>query len=265
MKLYKVLVDGQSCHGGSMQWSLPTKAGRKWTPGEWMQVGGKLAMCSQGIHLTRKPENWLKVGCEIYHAEADPAPELWDGDKCCVSAARLLRPARKPAYWQRVEEFVGSLPKARYFQPDGQPEPAWRLFEADSWAAARAATWAAAGDAAKAAAWAAARAATWAAAGDAARAAAWAAARAATWAAAWDAAWAAARAAAWAAAGDAARDAAGDAELLGCTLVCDGLPLDQKHINHAKARWRVWEKGYALLCDVDGVLYVYAARTRGRG
>ncbi len=79
-------------------------------------------------------------------------------------------------------------------------------------AAARAAAWDAAGDAAGAAAGAAA----WAAAGDAAGDAAWAAAGAAAWAAAWDAAWAAARAAArdtagaaaWAAARDAARAAA---------------------------------------------------------
>ena len=35
--------------------------------------------------------------------------------------------------------------------------------------------------------------------------------------------------------------------------------LGKKHIDHANARWEVWQKGYALLCDVQGVLYVYAA------
>jgi hypothetical protein len=32
----------------------------------------------------------------------------------------------------------------------------------------------------------------------------------------------------------------------------------EKHLAHTKARWEVWQKGYGLLCDVDGVLYVYA-------
>ncbi len=32
-----------------------------------------------------------------------------------------------------------------------------------------------------------------------------------------------------------------------------------KYLAHAKARWEVWQKGYALLCDVNGVLYVYAS------
>ena len=65
------------------------------------------------------------------------------------------------------------------------------------------------------------------------------------------------------AAGAAVRAAAGDAaraaELMAAIAVCDGLNVDQKHVDHIKARWRVWQKGYALLCDVNGVLYVYAA------
>ena len=32
-----------------------------------------------------------------------------------------------------------------------------------------------------------------------------------------------------------------------------------KHLKHTKARWEVWQKGYGLLCDVDGVLYVYCS------
>ena len=88
--------------------------------------------------------------------------------------------------------------------------------------------------------------------------AAWAAARAA----ARDAAGAAARAAAWDAAWDAAGDAAGDAALLvQCLIVADRI--DPKHLNHAKDRMRVWQKGYWLLCDVAGVLYVYAAVEEG--
>jgi hypothetical protein len=52
--------------------------------------------------------------------------------------------------------------------------------------------------------------------------------------------------------------AAGDAALKARIMVCDGLPLDEQHRIHVNARWEVWQKGYCLLCDVAGVLYVYA-------
>ena len=69
----------------------------------------------------------------------------------------------------------------------------------------------------------------------------------------WDAAWAAA----WAAAGDAAGDAARDAALMTRVIVGE---LSGPHAEHAKARWEVWQKGYALLCDVNGELCVYDAQ-----
>jgi hypothetical protein len=84
------------------------------------------------------------------------------------------------------------------------------------------------------------------------RAAAWVAARDA----AGDAAWVAARDAAWDAAGAAAWAAARDAALLSrCTVVAD--KLDKKYMDHARARWSVWQKGYGLMCDIGGVFYVY--------
>ena len=71
----------------------------------------------------------------------------------------------------------------------------------------------------------------------------------------------AARAAAWDAAGDAAGDAAWDAAgaaaLYARVLVCGGLYLAQKHIDHATARMEVWKRGYGLACDIARVLYVY--------
>ena len=80
--------------------------------------------------------------------------------------------------------------------------------------------------------------------------------------AAWDAAGAAAGAAAGDAARDAARDAAGDAALLAqCLIVADRI--DPEHLNHANDRMRAWRKGYCLLCDVAGVLYVYAVAEEG--
>jgi len=243
-------------------------------------------MCSRGLHLTTKPENWLKVGCRIFRAQADAEPTRWDGDKCVVSGARLLYPIRKPAYWTRVEEFVASIKTVPFFRPDGNPDPEWKLFTADNWDAARSAAWDAARDAARGAAWDAA----WYAAWDAAWDAAWNAARSAAWSAARDAAWYAARDAArdaaWYAARDAARDAAWyaardavrdaarsaawsaawnaarDAKLMAGLSVCDGLQLAENHAEHIRARWRIWQKGYAPLCDVNGVFYVYSAKER---
>ena len=68
-----------------------------------------------------------------------------------------------------------------------------------------------------------------------------------------DAAWVAARAAAW----DAAGAAAWDAALMTRVIVGE---LSGPHAEHAKARWEVWQKGYALLCDVNGELCVYDAQ-----
>jgi len=239
--LYKVLVDGKSCHGGTMEWSLPQGD----APGEWHRYDGALKICERGIHLTRNPMAWYKHRARIFEAEADGIAE-WQGDKCVAQAARLIREVEAPALWARIEKFVDGIASVQWFKPDGKPDPEWKLFTGDTWDTAGAAAWDAARATARAAAWDAARAAAW----DAARAAARAAARDAAWAAAWDAA----RAAAW----DAAGAAAVAADLLARIEFVRDLSIDPKHIEHAEARWRVWQKGYALLCDVDGVLYVYA-------
>lgn len=73
-----------------------------------------------------------------------------------------------------------------------------------------------------------------------------------------EAAWNAARNAARSAARDAAWDAVWDAALYICvSYVCDGLPIEQGHIDHIRKRMDVWRHGYGVLCDVDGVLYCY--------
>ena len=86
----------------------------------------------------------------------------------------------------------------------------------------------------------------------------------------WDAARVAAGAAARAAAGDAAwdaaraaaGDAAGDAALYTRAVhICDDVDLDIATVEHARARWDVWQRGYGLLCDVDGVLFCYGVRS----
>ena len=55
---------------------------------------------------------------------------------------------KKESYWKLVEEFVQELKTAKYWlKPDGKPNPEWKLFEAETWAAARGAAGDAAGDA----------------------------------------------------------------------------------------------------------------------
>ena len=65
--------------------------------------------------------------------------------------------------------------------------------------------------------------------------------------------------AAYDAAYDAAPNAAYDAALYArCVIVCRGTKLDPRHVKHAEDRWKVWTKGYACLCDINGKLFVYA-------
>jgi hypothetical protein len=268
--LFKVLIDGRACHGGDLQWSLPVQSpgDEGWQPGEWHAVEPPIQVCERGLHLTSDPLAWLRTGAMVYRAEGAGATSEDGSDKTAFERARLLAPAPEmiPYYWDSWLPFVRDvIPATPFFKPDGNPDPTWRLFTAPTWDAARAAAtdaawaarwgaaWDAARDAATDAAWDAATDAAWGAARDAATDAA----RAAAWDAAWDAATDAARATAW----GAARAAARDAELFAVSeFVCADLALDSTHREHVRARWNVWQKGYALLRDVDGVLYVYGVQ-----
>jgi hypothetical protein len=246
MKLYKILVNGESSHGGNLKWSLP-KNGK---PGKWNEVKGDLKICNKGLHLTSKPYNWYKWGCTNYEAEAKGIKE-WDGDKCVARKVRLLKEVPHPKWWLKAEKFVNTeLKEINWLKSDGKPLKKWKVFYGDSWNAAMIA----AGDAAMIAA----RVAAGVAAGDAAMIAARDAAGNAARDAAMIAAMIAAGDAAMIAAGVAAGVAAGDAALYVQTeYICEGTKLAKKHIKHARERMKVWRKGYALLGDVNGVLYVY--------
>ena len=149
------------------------------------------------------------------------APRKWEAVVWCE-----WRKAMMATLWKlnlsAIEGIVQEVKGIRYLDCHGEPLPEWHLSLAE--------TWAAAGDAA----------------GDAARAAA----RVAAWDAARDAAGDAARAAAWVAAWDAA--------LYAMILLVPSI--DEKHRKHAEARMDVWRRGYGLLCDVDGKLYVYGIK-----
>ncbi len=90
MALYKILVQGQSCHGGSLDWSLPHDG----QPGEWHEVQGELVKCRKGIHLTDDPAQWWKPGCTIYPVEAEGVVGSCEDDadrKVVAHRVRLLR------------------------------------------------------------------------------------------------------------------------------------------------------------------------------
>jgi hypothetical protein len=241
-KLYKVLVNGGSCHGGDLLWSLPTHDGTAWQPGEWHSVTGPICICKAGLHGTTNPAQWIKRGCRVYRMEAEGI-KAWKGDKFVCRRARLLRPVHLPLWWRKTERFITSLESVPWFKPDGNPRPGWKLFLADNWEAAREAadaSYVSAGGTAY----------------NSDQTATWGAAAASS---AWIAIWNAAatvfcesapyRYLAHAAAMDAAY-----------MCICDSGLIAPKNIPCMAARWEVWTKGYALLCGLNGQLYVYAKR-----
>jgi len=202
------------------------------------------------------PSQNAKFPCQVWEAEPMPGEKILGEDrfKIRVARARLVRRLRLP-WIEGVNRLLREIKSVRWFARNKPPRKYWRMFEKRTAArdaardAARGAAWGAAWDAARTAA----KAAAW----DAARTVTRDAARNAVWNAAWDAAWGAA----WDASRGAARAAVGDAAwaaaLLAGVMICRGLPLDRKHILHAQQRWEVWKRGYGLLCDVGGELFVY--------
>ncbi len=263
-KWYKVLTsDLQSAHGGAFDWSGYVGQPTKRTPAR-----KKVAICESGYHATIDPMRWAIVGMRVFEAVVDGDPIETQEDKGVwpTMGLGLERPELVPSWWHDVEAFVTELPTWPWMQPQGDPDPSWKVFptSAEARDAARDAernakrdvtldvvdavldakhctavnmachaSWDVAGNVARDLAWAAARDAARDAAGDAA----------------WDEAWDVARAAIC--------DASWDAALWAQVLVCSGLPLAQRHIEHARARMEVWRRGYGLLGALDGVLYVY--------
>jgi hypothetical protein len=133
------------------------------------------------------------------------------------------------------ERFIRTIPKVKYFSMCKPPLKEWNISYGADWSAAESAAWSAA----------------WSAAGSAARSAARSAAE--------SAAGSAARSAAESAAGSAAWSAA-----LMAVCILMRRQKDKKHYEHAKARWEVWKRGYGLITDVGGKLYVYGVKKGGK-
>ena len=57
---------------------------------------------------------------------------------------------------------------------------------------------------------------------------------------------------------DAARDAARDAAYY-CLIfyLCGDLQIDEKHRAYIRKRFEIWQNGYGVYCDVNGIFYAY--------
>lgn len=232
---YKVLgPDGASAHGGSLAWSLPTRdEDGAWTPGEWHEVAGAIALCRNGLHLTADPMQWPIVGMRVFAAEAAGDSATGADDKSAHRRARLLKetPELVPEHWRRAERFVlTEIPAVPWCQQVGTVDPSWAHHAGRTWMAIRAASRAASAAAITAAI------------------------EAAIWVAITDAS------------GDAITDAITDAieeaswaAILYCAAERLGadLAIAERHRERVRARWAVWQAGYALLGDVDGALSTY--------
>ena len=175
-KLFKVLDNKKSCHGGN----------HVWIPREWVRVEGELIPCERGIHLCREQDLLAWLGPEIWAAEYRGEEFIDHGTKVVVREARITT---KYENWNETTARLLACDFAEKVvhlcEDDTRPAEAIRIIRLyaqgkvtkEELAAARAAAGEAAGETAGEAAWAAAR--------EAARAAAW--------------------EAAWAAAGEAAR------------------------------------------------------------
>jgi hypothetical protein len=196
------------------------------------------------VELSPPNEDYTKPLTEwVYRVDQDNTPEWYSAKEAEIAARHELDKWRKKRQWFfDAIDFVQTIKDVKWLDGHKKPLKAWKVFAARSaaWDAVRSAVRDGVRSAARSAAWDAVRSAV----RDGVRSAAGLAAGSAV------------RDAVRSAAGSAAQDAERDADLMArCIVVAD--KIDPKHLAHAKSRWAVWQAGYGLLCDVDGVLYVY--------
>ena len=252
-KLYKILVDGKSCHGGNYAYPLPLDD----KPGEWTPEQ-PVKPCSSGYHLTTRPNIWLSLGMTVYDAEGRGIMEN-RGYKFVFESVRLLKVSdyQIPEYWKKFEEFMDGLKNIAWMSRKGEVKKEWKHFEHmnDAWKAARNASWNAANVFSSTLQWSNDEYTAYESALDDSKDASLFAGR-------WNA-WDAARVASWnhklpTAAYD-ARYSTLDTSL--CARICIVSDLEypnkSKHEAHANERMEVWRRGYGLARDVNGVLFTY--------
>ncbi len=85
---YKILMNGESCHGGNMTWSLPKGD----EPGDWHTHEGPAVMCASGFHVTDTPSKWYKTASSVYQAECEGfVQENTSEQKSLFTKVRLVR------------------------------------------------------------------------------------------------------------------------------------------------------------------------------
>ena len=87
---YKVLRDGQSCHGGSFDWTDYLPKGKR--PGKWTPTVADVRACSRGYHgcTAEQLNGWIDGGNQLWECEYKDAPSD-HGDKVVGAQMRLIR------------------------------------------------------------------------------------------------------------------------------------------------------------------------------
>ena len=228
--------------------------GFKWRTGETVKVDNPDPPgidCGRGVHLAKSIDAAFQMNAKfparVFRIEPRSEILCETDDKIRVAEA-WCGDDITPIWVTRVNRFLKQIPRTPWFKRVKPPRKHWKMFKtrdsvrASAWVSALVSARASAGASARASAWVSARAS----ARDSARDSAG------------DSAGDSARDSAWDSAWDSARDSAWDSALYAQLLVVSDLDtLDHKHVLHIKRRWDVWQRGYGLLCDVDGVLYVY--------
>ena len=185
--------------------------------------------CGIGLHLAKSINDSFKHGnfpAKIF--EVKPLSPILGEDKTKIRVARakLLKDVT-PDYVLAVNRFLASISKIKWFGNHRPLKAEWQIFDTmdTAWSKARNT------------------------------------AKDAFWSKAWNTAWNAACSAVWNTGKDIVWsipwNAAKDAALYAQMLICLDFNLEKRHIDHIKACWETWKRGYGLLCDVNGTLYVY--------
>lgn len=187
--------------------------------------------------------------------EYDPFTDklVLDGRTVCEWDVKTIREQLAEIDWQPIagdvegaREFIRGLKDIPWLKPDGTLEDSEEIKVFETWSDAKDAALGAAGNDALDVTW------------DSATNAALDAVRDAGRSDAKDAAMVATRKAAWFVDRLAAIDASWDAGYL-CVMcyVCGDLQIEEKHREHIRKRFEIWQHGYGVMCAVDGIIYAY--------
>ena len=100
--LFKVLVDGRSCHGGDYKYPV----------GRWTVHVDSLNCCSRGYHLTTDPLRWWIPRAELFLAVPDTSPVGDNTDKAAFHRVKLVQRVTKDweylCMFSRVRAFLAA-------------------------------------------------------------------------------------------------------------------------------------------------------------